>query len=407
MREPYSPIPVPVLARFARSGAVAVVALAGLLQSACLSPTFTVSHDEIERLSKVDRSERGKHVRSVQRFSTSADVPPAPPFDPGPQAEAGDAPPAPVPVPVGVPVTPHYSYYGGYGWGDPFYTPYYVRVGGGGAVGAGGVATPSPGPADKGGMSEVAKAAASKGKADRDSLAGAAAVLVVTAIVVGVALAATEGARHDGWVAVHPHHPVHLLSDNGGHRILALDEIRPGDMRPDETAVLVGQEGMGLWLRGRAPLDREGFTYQLGGGYTGVALGGSMVQPAGAAELAFGVFPTQMVGVVARTQFGSGTFGASDYLTLRAGAEVQLMPLDLGRLHLGAYGGAGLEWAKAGGGDWAEFSENRPYYAVGGLFEIEWTTRLAMFLRYGGNYAQSSVSAGGWTQGGSMGLSVY
>ncbi len=377
-----------------------------ILQSACLSPTFTVSRDEMERLAKVEPSQRGRQIHAVQRFSTAPDVPAAPPFEPGPQQLASDGSTPPVPVAVPVPIGPHYSYYGGYGWGDPFYTPYYVRSGGGGAVGGAGVAGSSAGPADHGGVSEAAKAVASKGKADRESLAGAAAAIMVTAIVVGIGLAATEGARHDGYVAVHPHHPVHLLSSDGSHRILALDDVRPGDLRTDETAVLVGQEGMGLWLRGRAPLDREGFTYQLGGGYTGVSLGGGTMQPAGMGELALGVFLNQMVGVVARGQFGSGTLGMGDYLTLRTGAEAQLIPLDLGRLHMGLYGGAGMEWAKAGGGEFAEFSEKRPYYALGGLIEIEWTTRLAMFFRYGANLAQSS-SAAMWTQAGAFGLSIY
>lgn len=390
-----------VRVRLRRPAGAALIA-ACILQTACLSPTFEVSRDEMERLSRVDPGQRGRAVRAVQRFSVAEDMPPAPPFDANVQ---GEAPGAVIPPPMGAPAPLYHPYWGGYGWGEPYYMPHYstVRVGGGSAVG-GGMAGSTAGPADKGGGG-VASAAAASSKAGRDSIASAAAAAVVLGIAVGVGLAVSEGARHDGWVAVHPHHPVHIVQADGGHRIIALDEVRPGELRADESAVIVGKEGAGLWLRGRAPLDREGFTYQMGGGYTGMQLARE-VAPGGLAELAIGMFPSQMLGIVARTQFASGGYSGNDYLGWRVGAEAQLIPLAWGRLHVGGYGGAGLEWMKSGGPDVGEFDDRRLYWSAGGLMEIEWTTRLAFFLRLGAS-ATGGKGDSTWSQAGSFGFSVY
>ena len=385
---------------------VALVTIATMLQSACLSNSFEIPRDEIERLSKVVPAERGKRVRAVQRFGTADELPPAPQWA-APPTQAAQAGVPPLAVPLAQPYHSVPSYY--YGYGDPYYGPQY-QVGVWSSSGdsrlypAGSLAD-----SDRSGGSKVAGAAlngAGKAATDRENLAATMALLLLTAVVVGAVLAGTEGARYDGWLAVHPHHPLHVVGPSG-HRLVALDEVREGDIGPEETAVIVGPEGAGTWLRGRAPLDRQGFSYHVGGGFGGSQLAGRLVESGGTGEIGLGVFPSGMVGLASRLQFGRGFAQGGDYLTIRAGGEAQALPIDLGWLHFGGYGGAGYEWVKAGQGNLPELDENRLYMQVGGLAELEWTTRLALYLRYGFSTALAGTTTSPWTPDFSIGLSIY
>lgn len=299
------------------------------------------------------------------------------------------------------------SYY--YGYGDPYYVPRYQF----GVWTSSGDARLYPAGSlsgsDRSGGSKIAGAAlngAGKAASDRENLAATLALVLLTAVVVGAVLAGTEGARYDGWVAVHPHHPLHVVGPQG-HRLIALDELREGEIGPEDTAVIVGPEGAGTWLRGRAPLDRQGFSYHVGGGFGGSQLGGTLVQSGGTGEIGLGVFPSSMIGLAGRFQFGRGFAQGGDYLTIRAGGEAQALPIDLGWFHLGGYGGAGYEWVKAGLGDLPELDEDRLYMQIGGLAELEWTTRLALYLRYGISSALIGPNTSAWTPDFSIGLSIY
>lgn len=384
---------------------VAVLTAVAIAQSACLSSSFEVPRDEIDRLARTAPGERGKHVRAVQRFGTADEPPPAPPW----AAPPNQASPQGFPPPVVAMPYPHHpvpSYY--YGYGDPYYVPRYQT----GVWASSGDARLYPagslgGPDRSGGGALAGEALKGAGKAaDRENLAATLAAVLVTAIVVGAVLAGTEGARYDGWVAVHPHHPLHVLSPRG-HRLIALDELRKGDVAEDETAVLVGHEGAGLWLRGRAPLDRQGLTYHVGGGMSGVQLAGVREGTGGSGEIGLGLFPSQLIGFAGRFQFNRGFAHGGDFLVMRAGGEAQALPLDLGWLHLGGYGGAGYEWVKAGMGDLPEVDENRMYFQAGALAELEWTTRLALYLRYGISSAVLGASGAQWTPDFSIGLTIY
>lgn len=386
-------------------GGVAALAAVAIAQSACLSSSFEVPRDEIDRLARTAPAERGKHVRAVQRSTTADEPPPAPPWAAPPnQASPHGLPPPVVPMPY--PHHPLPSYY--YGYGDPYYVPRYHT----GVWASSGDARMYPagtlgGPDRSGGRALAGEALKGAGKAaDRENLAATLAAVLVTAIVVGAVLAGTEGARYDGWVAVHPHHPLHILSPRG-HRLIALDELRKGDVGEDEAAVLVGHEGAGLWLRGRAPLDRQGLTYHVGGGVSGVQLAGVREGNGGSGEIGLGLFPSQMIGFAGRFQFNRGFAHGGDFLVMRAGGEAQALPLDLGWLHLGGYGGAGYEWVKAGMGDLPEIDENRMYFQAGALAELEWTTRLALYLRYGISSAVLGASGAPWTPDFSIGLTIY
>ena len=68
-----------------------------------------------------------------------------------------------------------------------------------------------------GGSGGVSKGGKAAGKADE------AWVWIVIAAGVAIGLAATEGARYDGWVSLHPMHPVHLYGP-GGYTVVRLFE---------------------------------------------------------------------------------------------------------------------------------------------------------------------------------------
>lgn len=387
-----------------RLGYLAAVAAAACLQSACLSTSYEIPRGEVDRLVQLPPEARGQNIRAVQRFSLSRDLTPAQQWGP-----AGN-PDGSVPPVVGAPITggaPLYSGYSPnyYGYGSPYYGPHIWVGGGGGSSGtvAGGGGGGTAGVATGSGSKSFGSAL---GKADRDSARALAVIVIVAAVVIGAALAVSEGSRYDGFVAVHPHHPLHLLGPDGDRHV-ALDELRPGDVRDDETVILEGHDGAGMWQRGRAPLDRVGMVYAMGGGSSNLQLAKGTVVSGGMAEMAIGAFPAQWLGIVGRTQFIDGAQNGGDFIGLRAGGEVQLLPIALSRLHLGAYGGAGYEWAKGSGGDLPFTDESRLSLSAGGMLELEWTTRLAMYFRYGVASALLGQDRGEWLTGGALGLSIY
>ncbi|MSQ83225.1 MAG: hypothetical protein EXR77_09995 [Myxococcales bacterium] len=388
-------------------GYVAIGVIAMVVHGGCLATSYEVPRDEVERLVQAPADQRGRNIRAVQRFSISRDLTPAPAW-----GQPGDGVPGSAPI-VAVPVSGASPLYHGwypnyYGWGNPYYAPtIFVGDGGGGSASGGDVAGGTP--AGRGGVSSASSSSSvgpALGKADRDSARALVVVVIIGAIVIGAVLAGSEGARYDGTVAVHPHHPVHLLGDSGDRHV-PLDELRLSDIRNDDQVILEGNEGAGMWLRGRAPLNRPGFVYSMGGGYSGLQLANNTLVSGGSAELGLGVFTSEWLGLVARFQFIDGVQSGSDFIGIRTGAEVQALPIDLGRLHLGGYGGLAYEWAKGSGGAIPFTDDDRLAFSAGAMVELEWTTRLAVYFRYGVQSALVGADTGAWLTGAAFGLTIY
>jgi len=358
----------------------------------CLGHVYEIPRPEVERLLSTPPQDRGQNLFAIQQFSIVPDPPPAPAWG----RPEGEPPP-------GYAVSFH-----GYwvptlylGYGTPSCPPRAFHaasaVGNGGTVGNGSThtadATPSHAPS--GTEASVPK--------DGGAIMAAA---VIAGLAVGVGLVASEGLRYDGTVAVHPHHPVHLMHGNEDH-VVGLDELSAEALEPNVKALVVGDEGAGLWLRDRAPLNRQGFSFQFGGGNDTLALPGTLVQGLGW-HFALGYFPTRWLGLLAETRLLSNNTGVDSYRNTRLGVEVQAYPLALWRLHLGAYGGVGESWYASGGATLATTDGRREFVSVGGLAELDLTTHLALTFRGGVDFlpapgpATSALSSA-WF----VGLAVY
>jgi hypothetical protein len=126
-------------------------------------------------------------------------------------------------------------------------------------------------------------------------------------------------------------------------------------------------------------------------------------------HFALGYFPSRKFGLLAdtRLQF-SGEEASGSYYNVRLGAEAQWYPVQLWRLHLGAFGGGGQAlWASAGG-NLPNTQVGGPYLSFGGLAELELTTRLGLTFRWGEDWLPTaSASTPHLTNAWSMGLAIY
>jgi len=365
--------------------------LLAVLSSGCLGHVYEVRRTELERLVLRPPQERGLDVYAVQQFSMADEPEPAPAWAP----PEGAPPPGYSVNSYGYWVPDLYLHYG-----LPTYDPPFYSVGPGGPSGGVHAATPVDTSSDSGG-------------GDSSSVGNIQGVdkLLVVAIVVGVAvgvgLAASEGMRFEGSVAVHPRHPVHLYREGGGQRIVPLDELTFDDLRNVETAMLSGREGAGLWLRQSAPLNRKGFTYQFGAGNDSLALPGLTLRSTGF-HFALGYFPAKRFGLLAHSRLQLGDDPRQSFYNARLGLEAQGYPLTLWRLHLGAFVGGGQSWAASAGGAIPSMSGERPYVSFGGLAELELTTRLGLTFRWSEDWlptagAGTPVLTPSW----SVGLAIY
>src|SRR5688500_6691403 len=317
--------------------------LAGLLLviPGCLSSTYRVPRSELLRLAEAPPELRGTNVRVVQRFVSQDEPPPAQPVSVHPV--------------VGIyahgviPVTP----------------PRRPRSSGGGSAGGGG-----GGSGGSGGGGNVG--------GDRT----AAALILLAGAGVAIGLAASEGARYDGWVSIHPMHPVHLIGADGEHAVVPLAELTPHDAAFAEEAILVREEGP--WKRlGRAPLNRVGFTYTIDLGTAGMEVLANDAPWGFYGRLAFGGFPLQEIGLLATLGFGWGDGQFDDSVfNMRYGLELQAIPLALGPVHLGVYAEGGIvhrtEDVPRG-----TVTSDAFVFGGGGLLQLELTTRLAITVRGG------------------------
>jgi hypothetical protein len=414
-------------------GGLIASALFVQVTSGCLSNEYVIPRSELQRLASLPPETRGEHVRAVQevgdRRSDALEPAPAPPAPPPPGPDAyyaeGDA-DARVDLrvdgdccgggggrasggstaragsgPGGWRGTSAPSSSGGGGWhGTPassggFHgTP--AASGGGHGGGGGGAHGGGGGGFNFGGGGGGNDAAA--------VLVVAAVVLVCLAVGATVALAAGEGTRFDGAIAVAPGQPIYV-KDFGGHVTeVSLAELSPALAAAAVEAKVMDDEGYGLRRLDRAPLDRRGGAFRLELGTSMFTYGQSQVTGP-AAHIQLGVFPARSVGLLADI----GLSGGSDSTDPAAGTivrhslalELDVLPFTLGRLHAGAFGKGGEAIAAGSGG-----YEAGPIAGGGGLVEVELTSRMALTMRAGANTAwlPSGISSAATFTGG---ISIY
>jgi hypothetical protein len=328
---------------------IAVVAAAALL-GGCLTNTYKIPSTELQRLAMTPPEARADHVRVIQEFEGES-----PPTQPrvGGETEIIFVPRTVIVVGDGR----HHHGSGGRGGGG--------KLGGGGGGGGGG-----------------------DGK-------GAVILLVAMAAGAGIVLAATEGNRFDGWVRLHPMHPVHLWGP-WGYGVVPLAQLDPNTAAVATKAVIRDVEGP--WLRlDRAPLDRQGFTYSVLGG------AGEIDGPDGRGvgpqfHIQFGYYPVHQLGIqLAWTPAWRDDAMGDTILDIRLGLEVDLMPLDAGKLHGGGYGNASIGWRTSSTG-----TEEAGFTGGGVKLQYELTTRLAITGRFGITRAYNEMA-----RDATVGLSIY
>jgi hypothetical protein len=320
--------------------ALAVVLAGSLIMAGCAVNSYRIPTSELARLAHVPPDARGQRVRVIQEI-VGSDVPAAPPVSS--ETEVVIAPQFDVAVGV------HRSHRGGLGGGG---------FGGGKFGGAG-----------------------------NDGKAAAVAILFVAATAL-ITAAVVEGSRFDGFVQLHPMQPVHLIGRDGGYTVLPLAWIDASAAAWADTAVVRPTEGPWRPIE-RAPLSRQGLTYGMYGGSGSLqsADGSLAMGPAWTVQL--GVFPTQQLGVVASLFFGwrDNQLGAKLFET-RTTAELQYLPVQLGILHAGLYGGAGIAHRFEDAFGLADGSlvagEQTSGALVGGaMLQLDVNTRIALTGRVG------------------------
>jgi hypothetical protein len=174
--------------------------------------------------------------------------------------------------------------------------------------------------------------------------------------------------------------------------VVPLAWIDAGTAAWADRAVVRPNEGPWLQLE-RAPLSREGLTYGMYGGTGSLrSVDGSLAMgPAWTVQL--GVFPTQRVGILASVFFGwrDNRFNATMFET-RTTAELQVMPVQLGILHAGLYGGGGIAYRfedaiKLAGDEVIAGNESSGALVGGAMFQLDVNTRIALTGRLGVAYA--------------------
>lgn len=335
---------------------VLVLALS-LVATGCLSSTYAIPAAELERLASLPPAERSQ-VRVVQRLSWAEEPPEA--NDEDADAEA-----------IWYPEDHREGTAHCHGLGSHHHTGgHIVFIHGGGGRSSGGKAQITgshAGSFNVGGQKNLAF------------------VVVAAAGIVTVGLVATEGARFDGHATLALHHPLHLRHHDGSYQVVRLENLEPHHLH-DVRGGVVTERTEALDLGRRLPLDRHGFAwkFELGGLQLRAPDESLVTKPAALMEL--GYFPVQEFGVLAFVSLGGGNFQGGDVFGTRYGIATELVPVEVGRLHLGGYAWGGLGYdASEGGGLEARAAQ---YYTVGagGLMELDVTTRLAVSLRAGADW---------------------
>ncbi len=393
----------------------AVAGMFSLQATGCLSNEYRISRDELRRLAQRPPEQRGRHVRVVQqlgeRRAAALDGEAAYPLyapgahaagdTPAPhwQAPADPAPPAAIPPPsystVHVSTGVHWDlgYVGGHRGGVSAPAPRAVTSAPPAprsvvsAPPAPAVPAPAAAPARAPTGAVPAKATPSSGGSFRsvpaggggaaDDLVVVAVIAVAVAALAAVGLAATEGLRFDGFADLAPAQPIHVRDPGGRQRVVPLYALSPTDAAYAEEALVMDDEGYGLRLLRRAPLDRRGAVFKVDLGTTDLAFDRYSLWGL-ASNVQIGYFPHHRFGLLASARFGGADAGAAGTVIRHAvGVEAQIFPLRLGRLHLGGLAHAGL----AVGAAPERSSETGSTFGAGAIMELDLTTRMALTFR--------------------------
>lgn len=324
------------------TGVVTALATASLL-TGCLSNGHIIPRQDLQAMAQTDAQARSKQVRVIQAFATEDSPPPAP------HADRGGG------VYVGV------------------HTPVRVRSHSGSSGGSG---------------------TSAKSKSDE------AWVWIVLAAAVAIGAAATEGARYDGWVELHPMHPVHLYGWDGSYTWVPLAHMTPEQAAWARKAIVRPSEGPWRPL-GRAPLNRQGWTYSVLLGSAEFPDGDGAVQRGFMSHIQFGGFPTRQLGILLDISMGwaDDSFNERIYDS-RTALELQFMPVGLGKLHAGVFGQLGVGYRLD---DRLKGADREGLLAgAGGMLQLELTTRLAITARAGLTSVYNDT-----TSDFTVGLSIY
>ncbi len=346
-------------------------ALAVSLVAGCSTTTYQISNAELVRLAQLPPEQRGQSVRVTQQLT---------------DADLGQ--PQPVTAETQIVLFPQIIVGPDprrrEGWGPG------GNVSGGGNIGAHGV----HGGGGGGGFHL-------SGGAGGDGRGLAIAALIIAAVAV-VAVGAVEGSRYDGYVQLHPMHPLWLFGKDGSQVVMPLAWLDPQSAAFSDHAVV--RSGEGPWRElGRAPLDRQGFTYALLFGTGSFASADGSKKLGTSSTIQLGYYITQQFGIVGSLYFGWRDNDEQQTLfETRYTLEAQGYPVAVGPLHLGLYGGGGgalrlEDGVPPGNGDdsgWAVMG--------GALAQVDINTRLALTARLGQTYAHGERMTDAL-----FGLSVY
>ena len=320
--------------------ALAVVLAGALIAAGCSVNSYKIPTSELARLAQVPPDARGQHVRVIQEIVAS-DVPAAPPVSGETEVVVGSQ-----------------VHLGGSAYRGP------SRSGGGSRLGVGKI-----------------------GGAGNDGKGAAIAFLVIAGTAM-VTAAVIEGSRFDGWAQLHPMHPVHLIGKDGNYTVVPLAWLDANAAAWAETAVVRPTEGPWRQLE-RAPLSRQGLTYGMYGGTGSLRSADGALEMGPAWTVQLGYFPTQQIGVLGSVFFGwrNNRYGATLFET-RYTAELQVLPVQLGILHAGVYGGAGAAYrfedaVKLAGDRVIPGNEATEALVGGAMFQLDINTRLALTGRLG------------------------
>lgn len=298
----------------------------------CLSTTHYIPKGELTSLASQDPDNRGSRVRVVQGFSGSEE----PPEDYNNHSSTY----------VYVEGGHHHHHHGG---------------GGGGGSSSG----PRPSGAAKANVDDAR-------------------VFLIAAAALTVGLAFTAGARYDGWVALGPDHPIHLVGPRGEYAWVPLRDLDPAAAAWARKAYVRPEDGQHWRQLERAPLDRRGLTWGMLLGSAEIA-GANGVEPGFFSHVQLGGFMTNEVGLVA--DLGIGWRDAETDETvyeLRFAGELQVFPLKAGKLHAGGFGQLGFANRSDDG---AGRDSGSTLAGAGALLQIDLTTHLALTGRAGMTWA--------------------
>ncbi|MBA3464814.1 MAG: hypothetical protein H0T46_33075 [Deltaproteobacteria bacterium] len=325
---------------------IAVVMAGLLVGTGCAANSYRIPNSELQRLSMIPPETRAQRVLVSQELTAT---------------EVADA--EPVNDQTAIVFVPEFHIGGSYSGGSR----------GGGGVSTGGSRGGAGGLKLSGGGS--------------DGKAAAVAILVMAAVVL-VAAAGIEGSRFDGWVRLHPMHPVHLVGKDGSQAVMPLAWIDPQAAAWTESAIVKPTEGPWLQLD-RKPLTRA-FAYGLYGGYGSSKSVYGDVDAGPSFVIQGGYFPDQRIGILATVALAwrenryGGTLFESRYM-----AELQALPIVAGPLHAGVYGGIGLayRWEDTPVGTIANGGLNgndgSTAMSGGGMLQLDLHTRIALTVRMG------------------------